>query len=62
MSTKAVWTIRDREYRAATSTLTQLLNYAEFSETFKAFLYPQRLYGLLGTGSTGRPPRLSHSS
>ena len=28
MSTKAVWTIRDREYRAATSTLTQLLSSA----------------------------------
>ena len=29
---------------------------------FSAALRPQRPYGLLGTGSPGRPPRLSHSS
>ena len=29
---------------------------------FIVALRPQRLYGLLGTGSPGRPPRLSHSS
>ena len=28
----------------------------------KCCLRPQRPYGLLGTGSPGRPPRLSHSS
>ena len=28
---------------------------------FKVTLRPQRSYGLLGTGSPGRPPRLSHS-
>ena len=45
----------------ATSTLslTQLLS-SEFK--FSAALRPQRPYGLLGTGSPGRPPRLSHSS
>ena len=29
---------------------------------FNAALRPQRPYRLLGTGSPGRPPRLSHSS
>ena len=29
---------------------------------FNVVLCPQRSYGLLGTGSSGRPPRLSHSS
>ena len=29
---------------------------------FSVALRPQRLYGLLGTGSPGRPPPLSHSS
>ena len=29
---------------------------------FSVALRPQRPYGLLGTGSPGRPPRLSHSS
>ena len=45
----------------ATSTLslTQLLS-SEFK--FSAALRPQRPYGLLGAGSPGRSPRLSHSS
>ena len=30
--------------------------------SFSVALRPQRLYGLLGTGSPGRPPRPSHSS
>ena len=29
---------------------------------FSVALHPQKLLGLLGTGSPGRPPRLSHSS
>ena len=29
---------------------------------FRVALRPQRPYGLLGTGSPGRPPRLSHGS
>ena len=48
-------TIRDGEPRTSTSTFTQLLS----SESgFSVALRPQRLFGLSGTGSPGRPPRL----
>ena len=51
----------DGEPRMATSTLnlTQLLS-SEFK--LSAALRPQRPYGLFGTGSPGRSPRLSHTS
>ena len=39
-----------------------LLNYELFVSMLLYRLCPQRLYGLLGAGSPGRPPRLSHSS
>ena len=52
------------EVRTTTSTLTQLLS-SDFCQRiffYYGVLRPQRPYGLLGTGSPGRPPRLSHSS
>ena len=53
--------LRTQRARTATSTFTQLLNSADSS--FGVALRPQRpCYGLLGTVSPGRPPRLSHSS
>ena len=60
-STETIRFIRDGEPRTATSTFTQLLNSGrdfQFSVPFR----PQKPSGLLGTGSPGRPPRLSHSS
>ena len=58
-STETVRTIRNKESRTSTSSLTQLLS-SEFE--FNVALRPQRPQGLLGTGSPGRPPRLSHNS
>ena len=48
------------EPRTATSTLIQLLSTG--SVKFSVDLRPLRQYGLLGAGSPGRPPSLSHSS
>ena len=58
-STETVRTVRDREPRTATWTFTQL----QCSEIlqFTVALRPQRPQGLLGTGSPGRPSRLSQS-
>ena len=36
--------------------------YGAVASQFNLALRPQRPYGLLGTGSLRRPPRLSHSS
>ena len=33
-----------------------------FNRSFSVVIRPQKPYGVLGTGSPGRPPRLSHSS
>ena len=52
--------IKDEEHRTATSTFTQLLSSEGL--TFSVLYCPQRLWGLLGTKSPGRPLRLSHSS
>ena len=41
---------------------TQLLTDFTEGQKFNGALRPQRLYGLLGTGSQGRPPQLSRSS
>ena len=63
-STETVWTVRDGEPRTSTSTSTQLLSSKAYwmSSSSLLLLRPQRPYGLLGTGSRGRPPRLSHIS
>ena len=58
-SIETVQTIWGGEPRTSTSTFTQLLS-SEFK--FKVALRPQRPYRLLGTGSLGRPPRLSQTS
>ena len=58
-STRTERTFKDGQPRTTTSTFTQLLN-SEFD--FNVDLRAQGPYGLLGTGSSGRPPRLSHSS
>ena len=58
-STETIRTIRDGEPRTATSIFT---HWALKPWKFSVALRPQRLYGLLGTGSPGRPPRLSRSS
>ena len=60
-SAESVRTIRDGEPRTSASTFTQLLSSVADSSSNVA-LRPQRAYGLSGTGSSGRPPRLSHSS
>ena len=54
-------TIRDGEPRTSTSTFTQLRS-SEHTHFFSFALRPQRPYRPLGTGSPGRPSRLSHSS
>ena len=51
--TETIRTIRDGEPRTVTSTFTQF--------KFSVVSRPQKPYGLLGTGSPGRPPRLSHN-
>ena len=57
---------RDGESRTATSTLSHsFLSSALPVRLFLCFnvaLRPQKPSGLIGTGSPGRPPRLSHSS
>ena len=57
-STETVGAIGDGEPRTSTSTFTQLLS-SEIQ--FNVALRPQRPWGLLRTGSPGRPLRLSHS-
>ena len=52
--------IRDGEPRTATSTFTQLLSSER--QWFNVTLHPQIPSGLLGMGSQGLPPQLSHSS
>ena len=60
-------TFRDGEPRTATSIFTQLLCSVFVAVVFLCFLQvqcclrPRRPYGLLGTGTPGRPPRLTHS-
>ena len=55
-------TIRDGEPRTAASTVTHLLSSdTDTKFRFSVALRPQKPLGLLGTGSPGRPPRLSHS-
>ena len=44
------------------SVINVLFRLAYLRGSFSVALRPQRPYGLLGTGSPGRPPRLSHSS
>ena len=57
-STGTMRLLRAGEPRTGTSTFTQLL-----SSVTSVLLYVHRDHnGLLGTGSPGRPPRLSHSS
>ena len=48
-----------------TATFTQLITSVDClpsSSCLNVAIRPQRPYGLLGTGSPGHPPRLSHSS
>ena len=61
-STETTRTIRDKEPRTSTSISTQLLGSEFVLSEFSVALRQQRPSGLLGTGSPGRPPRLSHSS
>ena len=50
------------EPRTSSPTFTQLLSSEDLSVSqFNVALRPQRPYGLLGTWSPGRPPRLPHS-
>ena len=56
--TEKIRTVRDGEPRTSTSTFTQLLGLFKFNVALR----PQRPYGLLGTVSPERPPRLSHST
>ena len=61
-STEAIGIIRDGELRTATSTFTQPLSsvlHSLFFFFFSVALRLHRPYGLLGTESPGRPPRLS---
>ena len=53
--------IRDGEPRAATSTFTQLVSSVYRVFTLKCYFTSTETVGVLGTGSPGRPPRLSHS-
>ena len=62
MCTEILRTISNGEPRTSTSTFTQLLSSGANTRLFNDTLRPQRPYGLFGTGSPGRPPRLSHSS
>ena len=52
---------RDREPRTATSIFTHFIAVTVYFK-FPVALRPHRPYGLLGTGSSRRPPPLSHSS
>ena len=61
-STETIRTIRDGEPRTSTSTLTHLLSSVALYFKFIFALRPQRPYGLLGTGSPGRPSGLLRSS
>ena len=54
-SIETVRTFRDGEPRTSTSTFVLVL-----SSVRSMLLYVQRPYGLSGTGSPGRPPRLSY--
>ena len=54
---------RNGEPWTSTSTFRQLpSSVSVVTHEFNVALRPQRPYGLLGTGSQGQPPRLSHSS
>ena len=59
-SPETIRLIRDGEPRTATSTFSQLLSTVR-CPFFSVASRPQRPYGLLWTGSPGRPPRLLHS-
>ena len=54
--TETIRTVRDGEPRTSTSTFTQLLS-SDSPFKFTVASRPQKPFGLLGTGSPGRPPR-----